>query len=328
MRRREFIMLLGGTAVWPLAAHGQQAAGMRRTGVLMGLAASDADAPNWISAFQQTLQNSGWIEGRNIKIDYRWGTGDARTIRTYAAQLVGLAPEVIVARGSTALRTMQQETNSIPIVFVAVSDPIGSGFVTSFAHPDGNITGFANHEDTMAAKWVELLKEIAPLVTRAAVIHYPDNPPAAAFFRAIEAATSRLGVQLTRAGVRDAAEIRRAFEVFAREPNSGIIALTDVVTNVHRELIIKLAAQYRLPAIYTFRYWARSGGLASYGADVIDQWRGAASYVDRILRGEKPRDLPVQAPTKFELVINLKTAKALGLDVPPTLLARADEVVE
>ena len=328
MKRREFIALVGGAAAWPLAARAQQPPGVRRAGVLMGLSASDTDASRWISAFQKTLQNSGWTDGRNVKIDYRWGTGDARTIRTYAAELIGLAPDVIVTRGSTASRTMQQETNSIPIVFVAVSDPIGSGFVTSFAHPDGNITGLANHEDTMAAKWLELLKEIAPQVASATVIHYPENPATAAFLHAIEAAAPGLGMQVARAGVRDAAEISRAFEVLARESNSGVIALADVVTNVHRELIIRLAAQYHLPAVYAFRYWARAGGLASYGADVVEQWRGAASYVGRILKGEKPRDLPVQAPTKFELVINLKAARALALDISPTLLARADEVIE
>src|SRR6516225_5332196 len=219
MRRREFITLLAGaTASWPLVARAQQPERVRRIGVLMGLAASDPDASGWISAFEQVLQKSGWSEGRNIKIEYRFGTGDARIIRAYAAELIGLAPEVIVTRGSTASRTMQQETNSIPIVFVAVSDPIGSGFVTSFAHPDGNITGFANHEDTMAAKWLELLKEIAPQVASATVIHYPENPATAAFLHAIEAAAPGLGMQVARAGVRDAAEISRAFEVLAREP--------------------------------------------------------------------------------------------------------------
>jgi len=329
MRRREFITLLAGaTASWPLVARAQQPERVRRIGVLMGLAASDPDASGWISAFEQVLQKSGWSEGRNIKIEYRWGTGDARIIRAYAAELIGLAPEVIVTRGSTASRTMQQETKSIPILFVAVSDPVGSGFVASLAHPGGNITGFANHEDTMAAKWLELLKEIAPEITRVAVVHDPGNPPAPVFLRAIDAAASSLAVELTRAGVHDAAGIEQAIEMAAREPNSGLIALTDVVTNVHRELIIRLAAQYRLPAVYTFRYWATSGGLASYGADVLDQWRGAASYVDRILKGEKPAQLPVVQPTKFELVINLKTAKALALTIPPGVLALADEVLE
>ena len=290
--RRELLAALGGAAIaLPLAARAQQAGRMRRIGMLMGLAASDPDASRWVSAFEQALQNSGWSEGRNIKIEYRWGTGDARVIRAYAAELIGLAPEVIVTRGSTALRTMQQETNSIPVLFVQVSDPIGSGFVASLAHPSGNITGFANHEDTMAAKWLELLKEIAPQITRAAVVHYPENPPAPAFLRAIEAAASSLGVQLTRAGVHDAAGIERAIEVAAREPNSGLIALADVVTNVHRDLIIRLATKYRLPAVYALRYWAKSGGLASYGAAMVDQWRGAASYVDRIRSPWRPRCL-------------------------------------
>jgi putative tryptophan/tyrosine transport system substrate-binding protein len=329
VKRREFISLIGSVAAtWPLAGRAQQTERMRRIGVLMGLAASDPDAAAWVSAFQQVLRESGWTEGRNIKIEYRWGTADARTIRTYAAELIGLAPEVIVTRGSTASRTMQQETNSIPQVFLAVSDPVGSGFVPSWAHPSGNITGFANHEDTMAAKWLELLKEIAPQLTRVAVVHYPENPPAPAFFRAFEEAAQPMGVQLTRAGVHDAAEIERAITAFGEEPKRGLIVLSDVVTNVHRELIIRLAARYRLPAVYGFRYWAKAGGLASYGADVVDQWRGAAAYVDRILKGEKPGNLPVQAPTKFELVVNLKTAKALGLEMPTTVLARADEVIE
>jgi putative ABC transport system substrate-binding protein len=223
---------------------------------------------------------------------------------------------------------LQQENKSIPQVFVAVSDPVGSKFVASFARPGGNITGFANHDDTMAAKWLELLKDVAPLVTRAAILHYPENAPMPAFFRAIEASAPSLGMQVVRAGVHDAAEIGRAIEEFAHEPNSGLIVFADVVTNVNRELIIGLAGQHRLPAVYAARYWARSGGLVSYGADLVQQWRGTASYVDRILRGEKPGVLPVQAPTKFELVINLKTAKVIGLTVPATLLARADEVVE
>jgi putative ABC transport system substrate-binding protein len=301
---------------------------MRRIGVLMGLAASDPDALRWVSAFQQTLENSGWTEGRNIKIEYRWGTGDARVIRSYAAELIGVAAEVIVTRGSTATRILQQENKSIPQVFVVVSDPVGSRFVASFARPGGNITGFANHDDTMAAKWLELLKDVAPSVTRATVLHDPENAPVAAFLRVMESAAPSLGVQVARAGVHDAVEIGRAIEECAHGSDSGLIVLTDVVTNVNRELIIGLAAQHRLPATYTARYWARSGGLASYGADLVQQWRGAASYVDRILRGEKPAGLPVQAPTKFELVINLKTAKALGLELSTTLLARADEVIE
>jgi len=329
MRRREFISFVGAVAAtWPRAAHAQRPDRVRRIGVLMGLAASDPDAPRWASAFQQALQGSGWTEGRDIKIEYRWGTGDARVIRAYAAELIGLAPEVIVTRGSTALRTMQQETNSIPLVFVSVSDPVGSGFVASLARPGGNITGFTIYDFAMGGKWLEILNEIAPTITRVGVILNPENSTNTGQIPSLEAAASTFHVSLTQLGIHDAGEIERGIKVFAREPNSGLIALADVITNVNRELIIRLAASYRLPAVYIFRHWANAGGLASYGADVVDQWRGAAAYVDRILKGEKPADLPVQAPTKLELVINMKTAKALGLTVSPSLLARADEVIE
>jgi putative ABC transport system substrate-binding protein len=325
--RREFIRLLGGTTIaWPLVARAQQAEHKRRIGVLMNLAADDAEAQARITAFAQALQQLGWTAGLNVGIDYRWGTGDAEHYRRYAAELVALVPDIILASASPTVAALQQTTRTVPIVFASVIDPVGAGFVASLARPGGNATGFVTFEYGMSGKWLELLKEIAPRVTRAAVLRDPATAAGIGQFAAIQGASSSFGVELSPIGVRDAGEIDRAVAAFARGSNSGLITVAGATE--HRELIITLAAQHRLPAVYPFRIYVTSGGLISYGPDVIDQYRRAAGYVDRILKGEKPADLPVQAPTKYELVINLKTARALGLDVPPTLLARADEVIE
>ena len=330
MKRRNFIALLGGAAVvWPLAAWAQQFDhNTRRVGVLTAFAENDRDAQANMTAFRQALEKLGWAAGRNVRIDYRWGGAEPERIRTYAIELVGLKPDVILAVTAQALQPLQQVTSSIPIVFTQMGDPIGSGFVTSMAHPGGNITGFTPAEFSMQGKRLEMLKEVAPQITRVAVLFNPEQIPQAGMLRAVEAVAPSVGVQLTAAAVRDAAEIERAIDQFAREPNGGLIVLPSGPTIVHRDLILALAARYRLPAAYQYRQFVTAGGLMSYGNDLADQYRQAASYVDRILRGEKAGDLPVQAPTKFELVINLKTAKALGLEVPPSLLARADEVIE
>ena len=327
IRRRQFIVTLSSAAAWPLAARAQQSERMRRIGVLMGLPETDAEAKIWVSAFQRGLQESGWMESRNIRSEYRWH-GDVGTIRKDAAELVRLAPDAILSRGSTALAALRQETRTIPIVFVAVSDPVGQGVVGSLAHPGGNITGFANHEYTMAAKLLEILKEIAPQVSRVAVIHSPSHPLVRTYMSSMERSAPLLGVRLTEAAVRGASDIEYALDSFSREPNGGLVVIADNVTNVHRDVIVVLAARHTLPAIFQSRYFTAGGGLASYGSHVGDQFRRAASYVDRILKGANPGELPVQQPTKFELVINLKTAKALGLDVPDKLLAVADEVIE
>jgi putative ABC transport system substrate-binding protein len=329
MRRREFITLLGSTAVpWPLAALAQQSARMRHVGVLMPLAASDPAARDEVAAFEQGLQELGWTAGGNVRLDYRWAASDSDRIRAYAKELVDLAPDLILVRGAPSLAALRPQTNSIPLVFVGVADPIEGGFVASLAQPRGNITGFTNHEYTMSGKWLEMLKEIAPSVTRVEVIQYPESPSAPGLFRSIETGAASSGMRLTRASVHDAAEIEQAIAGFARETNGGLLVMSDIVTTTHRQLIIALAARYRLPAVYPYRLFVTSGGLICYGADNVDLIRRAASYVDRILRGAKPSELPVQAPTKFELFINLKTAKALGLTVPSNLLAIADEVIE
>jgi putative tryptophan/tyrosine transport system substrate-binding protein len=328
MRRRDFITLLGGATAWPFAARAQQGERMRRIGVLMAFAENDPDAQANITAFQHALQKLGWTDSGNVHIDYRWGAGDPERIRAYAVELVGLKPDVILAVTALVLQPLRQETRSIPIVFTQIGDPVGSGLVASLPHPGGNITGFTPAEFSMQGKKLEMLKEMAPQITRVAVLFNPEQIPQAGMLRAVEAVAPTVGVQLTAAAVRDAAEIERAIEQFAREPSGGLIVLPSGLTIVHRGLVIALAARYRLPAIYQYRQFVTDGGLISYGNDLADQYQQAASYVDRILRGEKPGDLPVQQPTKFELVINLKTAKALSLDVPPTLLARADEVIE
>jgi putative ABC transport system substrate-binding protein len=326
MKRREFISLLGGAAVaWPLAARTQQGERPRRIGVLMNLAADDPQGQARIAAFVQGLAQLGWTEGRNVRIDYRWGPGDAERYRRYAAELVRLAPDIILASASPTVAAFQQTNRTVPIVFASVIDPVGAGFVASLARPGGNSTGFITFEYALAAKWLELLKEIAPGVTRAAVLRDPATAAGIGQFAAIQGAAS-LGVELSPIAVHDAGEIERTVAAFARGSNGGLIVVAGA--SGHRELIIMLAARHRLPAVYPFRFDATNGGLISYGPDIVDQYRRAAAYVDRILKGEKPADLPVQAPTKYELVLNLKTAKALGLEVPPTLLARADEVIE
>jgi len=328
MRRREFITLLGGAAVaWPLKAHAQQPERMRRIGVLAPTAPDDAEAQTRFAALRQGLQRFGWIEGRNLQIDARWGAGDAGAIGSAATELAALAPDVIVASGS-AVAAILQATRTVPIVFVSVPDPVGSGFVESLAQPGGNATGFIMFEYGLSAKWLELLKEIAPSVTRAAVLRDPAIVAGIGQFAVIQSAAPSVGVDVSAINMRDGAEIERAVTAFARRPNGGLILTASALAAIHRDLVVSLAARYKLPAVYITRYFVAGGGLVSYGPDFVDQYRRAAEYVDRILKGEKPADLPVQAPTKYELVINLKTAKVLGLEVPPTLLARADEVIE
>jgi ABC-type uncharacterized transport system substrate-binding protein len=327
--RREFITLLGGAAAaWPLLARAQQAGKTYRIGVLMNLAADDVEAPARLAAFAQGLGEFGWNVGRNVRIDYRWGAGDAERIRREAAELVALAPDVILSSGSPSVAALQRATGSVPIVFVQVVDPVGSGFVESLARPGGNITGFSVFEYGISGKWLELLKEVAPRVTQVAVLRDLALASGSGQLGAIQSVAPSLGVELRPIGVDDAGAIERAVAAFARSENGGLIVTGSTLTTVHRELIITLAARHRLPAVYPFRFFAAVGGLLSYGPDSVDPYRRSARYVDRVLKGEKPADLPVQAPTKYELVINLKTARALGLDVPPTLLARADEVIE
>jgi putative ABC transport system substrate-binding protein len=329
VRRREFITLLGGAAAtWPLAARAQQGERMRRIGVLMSLAANDAQGQARLAAFLQGLQQLGWIDGRNVRIDTRWGAGDADRTRRYAAELVALAPDVILATGSPPVVALQQATRSAAIVFADVGDPVGQGFVETLARPGGNTTGFMLFEYAMGGKWLELLKEIAPGVTRAGVLRDTASTVAVGQLGAIQAAAAALGVELSPLGMRDADELERSISTFARSANGGLIVAASALAFVHRDSIITLAARYRLPAVYFVHAFVAGGGLIAYGPNQIEPCRRAASYVDRILKGEKPADLPVQAPTKYELVINLKTAKALGLDVPPSLLARADEVIE
>jgi putative ABC transport system substrate-binding protein len=328
MRRREFITLIGGAAsTWPLAVHAQQSERIRRIGVLFSIA-DDREGQARLTAFREGLQGLGWTEGRNVQIDYRWGAANRDRLQTYAVELVSTKPDVLLASANSALAVLHKATQTIPIVFAQVPDPVGGGFVASLARPGGNITGFATQEYAIGAKWVELLKEIAPRIVRTAVIYDPTNPNWAGYLREIETAASSLGVELSASAVRDAATIDQALSTFATGPNAGLIALNSPVVVSNRELIIALAARYSLPAVYGFRFFATSGGLASYGVDNIDLHRRAASYVDRILKGEKPSDLPVQLATKYELVINLQTAKALGLDPPMPLLARTDEVIE
>ena len=329
MKRRQFITLLGGAAAtWPLATRAQQPERMRRIGVLMNLAADDPESQARIGALLQGLQEFGWSIGRNVRIDYRWAAGDAGRLRSHAAELVALAPDVILANANPSVEVLQQTARAMPIVFVAVTDPVGTGVVASLARPGGNTTGFTSAEFSMSAKWLELLKEVAPGVTRAAVLQDPGNPGSIPQFAAIQSVAPSLGVDLSTIFLRDAGEIEGAVAAFARAPNGGLIATRTSGAIGHRNLIITQAAKLRLPAVYPLRLFVTAGGLASYGPDIVDQCRRAASYVDRILKGAKPADLPVQAPTKYELVINLKTAKELGLTVPDTVLARADEVIE
>ena len=328
MRRREFISLLGGAAVWPLAARAQQGERIRRIGVLVNLPADDPQAQARNAAFLQGLQELGWTVGRNVRIEYRWGANNADNTRKFAAELVALAPDVILAPGTSTLEPLLQVTRVVPIVFVHAADPVGAGFVESLARPGGNVTGFMQFEYTLSGKWLELLKEFAPRLTRAAVLRDPTLTSSTAQFAAIQAVAPSLGVEVSPINVRSAGDMERGVAAVARSANGGLIVSATGWSVRHRDLIITRAGQHKLPTVYYDRYFVAAGGLISYGPDTVDQYRQAAGYVDRILKGEKPADLPVQAPTKYELVINLKTARALGLDVPPTLLARADEVIE
>src|SRR5262245_37761381 len=328
VRRREFIALAAGTVVWPLAGHAQQPERTRRIGVLLNLASDDQEGQTRLVAFEQGLGHLGWSIGGNLRIDYRWGAGDADSIRTFAAELVALAPDVILSAGSPSVAALQKATHTLPIVFVTVVDPVGSGFVDSLALPGGNITGFSLFEYSISGKWLELLKQIAPSVTRVAAIRDPALTGGGGQLGAIQAIAPSVGVEVTPVNVRDAGEIERAITAFAHSFNVGLIVTGSTSAAFHRDLIIELAARHKLPAVYYERFFITSGGLISYGPDSIDPYRRAAVYVDRILKGEKPADLPVQAPTKYELVINLKTAKAMGLTIPPALLARADEVID
>jgi putative ABC transport system substrate-binding protein len=330
VRRRAFITLLGGAAAaWPLAARAQQADRVRRIGALIGAPSADnPDAQANIRAFLQVLQQLGWTDGGNVRIDIRWGAGNADDIRKYAAELAALAPDVIFASGTASVGPMLQATRTVPIVFANVADPVGAGFVDSLARPGGNASGFIQFEYSLSGKWLELLKQIAPGVTRAAVLRDPAITSGIGQFAVIQSVAPSVGVEVSAINVRDAGEIERAVTAFARSSNGGLIVTASALAVLHRQPIIALAARHKLPAVYYRRYFVTSGGLISYGYDVVEQFRGAAGYVDRILKGATPADLPVQAPTKYELVINLKTAKALGLEVPPTLLARADEVIE
>jgi ABC-type uncharacterized transport system substrate-binding protein len=328
VKRREFITLLGGAAAaWPIAARAQQSERVRRIGVLLNTAADDPEGQARNTAFVQALQQLGWTDGRNARIDTRWGT-DAGSTRKYAAELVALAPDVVLASASAATSALQQTTRTVPIVFVSVIDPVGAGYVESLARPGGNLTGFGLFEYGLSGKWPELLKEIAPGVTRVAVLRDTAVGSGVGQYAIIQAVAPSLGVELRPIDMRDAGEIGRAVVAFARVPNSGLIIVGAPSLVVYSNLIITLAARHQLPAVYPLPYFVRSGGLISYGPDTIDPYRRGAAYVDRILKGEKPADLPVQVPTKYELAINLKTAKALGLTVPETLLARADEVIE
>jgi putative tryptophan/tyrosine transport system substrate-binding protein len=328
MKRREFILALGGAATWPLAARAQQGERTRRIGVLMPFTATDPQVQIRNAAFLQGLQQLGWTVGQNVQIDYRWSAGNMDDTRKYAVELVALAPDVIFAPGSAVLGPLLQATRSVPIVFALVPDPVGSGFVNSLARPGGNVTGFTTYDYGIGAKWLEVLKEIAPSVTRAAVIRDPTIAAGLGVWAAIQSVSPSVAIEVSPVNMTDAGEIERAVASFARGPNGGLIVTGSALTVLHRDLIIALAARYKLPAVYYDRYQIAAGGLVSYGVDNVDQFRRAAGYVDRILKGEKPADMPAQQPTKYELAINLKTAKALGLDVPPTLLARADEVIE
>jgi putative tryptophan/tyrosine transport system substrate-binding protein len=332
MRRREFILALGGAAampsfLWPRAARAQQGERIRRIAVLNNIAEGDRDAQAWIGAFRQRLESLGWSEGRNLQIDIRWGAGDLTRLRAHAAELVSMTPDVAFADSTPAINALQRTTPTIPIVFVGGSNPVGSGFVASLARPEGNITGFISFEPAIGGKWLGTLKDITPGVARAALIYNPQTHTGQ-YFQSLETAARSLSVELVRLAFGDASDIERGIDDFARAPNGGLLVLPDPSAALHRELIVALAARHRLPAVYPFRQYVTTGGLISYGVDRPDQYRRAAEYVNRILKGEKPAELPVQAPTKFELLINLKTAKALGLDVPDKLLALADEVIE
>jgi putative ABC transport system substrate-binding protein len=327
MRRRGFLGVLGGAAAWPVVAQAQVGRA-RRIGVLMNIAENDPESKVRIAAFQKGLRQLGWIDGRNVLIEYRWAAGDAGAYRKLSAELVTLGCDVIVAAGSAAVGELQKVSRTVPIVFVLVTDPVGGGFVESLARPGGNATGFTLFEFGISVKWLELLKEIVPSVTRVAALRDPTNPSAVGQWAAMQGVAPSFGVELRPIDMRDAGEIERGITTMAHTTGAGLIVTANALANVHRELIIGLAARHRLPVVYWDRAFVTSGGLASYGADVVDHYRNAPAYVDRILKGEKPNELPVQAPTKYELVINLKTAKAIGVEVSTPLLARADEVIE
>jgi putative ABC transport system substrate-binding protein len=328
MKRRAFIMLFGGATLWPLAAHAEVRERTWRIALLLPAAADDAEYQVWVGAFLQALAQSGWIIGHNLRIDTRWATANTDEIRRHAAELAALAPDVILAHGAVTVGPLMQATRTVPIVFPVIVDPVGAGFVDSLARPGRNATGFMNYEYGIGGKWLELLKEIAPGVTRAAIMRDPTSPTGTGQFGAIQSVAPMVRVEVSPIGVGSAGEIERSVTAFAHTANGGLIITPFGLALIHRDLIVKLAAQHRLPAVYFERAFVAAGGLISYGSNFIDHYRRAAGYVDRILRGEKPADLPVQAPTKYELMINLKTAKALGLTVPPTLLATAAEVLE
>ena len=329
LRRREFITLLGGTAAWPLVARAQERERVRRIGVLLATAADDAEAQTRVGAFLKALALVGWTDGRNLRIDTRWATANPDELRRHATELVALAPDVLVGGSGTATAAaLLQATRTVPIVFAIVVDPVGAGFVATLARPGGNATGFTIYEYGLSGKWLELLRQIAPGVTRAAALRDPGIASGIGQFGALQAVAPSLGVELTPLDIRDAGEVERGIATFARVPNGGLIVTASPAATRHRTLIVALAARHKLPAVYFDPVFAAAGGLISYGPDWVDQFRRAAGYVDRILKGEKPADLPVQAPTKYELAINLKTAKALGLDVPMLLQQRADEVIE
>jgi putative ABC transport system substrate-binding protein len=328
VQRREFITLLGSAAAWPLAARAQQPDRVRRVGVLLPATADDAEFQARMAAFHQGLALLGWTIGRNVRIDTRWATTDAAEIRRHAAELAALAPDVILAHAATTVGPLLQATRTVPVVFPAIGDPVGAGFVDSLARPGGNATGFISFEYSLSGKWLELLKEIAPSVTRVVVLRNAATPSGPGQFGAIQAVAPSLRVEVNPVNVRDAGEIEGAVAAFARAPNGGLVVTASPLAQLHRELIVTLAARHKLPAVYFQRLFGAAGGLISYGANEVDQYRQSAAYVDRILKGEKPGDLPVQAPTKYELVINLKTAKELGLTIPSAVLARADAVIE
>jgi len=328
MKRREFVALLGGAAAWPLSAHAQQQERIRRVGALNNFDESDAQAKAWFAAFEDGLQKLGWNLGRNLRIDYRWAGIDKVLLQTYAAELVGMAPDILFATSAPSLIALHEKTRTLPIVFVQVSDPVKLGLVADLARPGGNITGFVNFEHSIGGKWLELIRDTAPGTSRVAVIFDPDNPAMIPYLDAIKAASSSSGMQLTLDGVRDVADIERTMNVFAQQPSGALIVLPNAVAILHRDRIVALAARLRLPAIYAYRLFVDSGGFISYGVDLADEYRRAASYFDRILKGAKPAELPVQLSSKFELIINLNTAKALGLTISAAVLSRADEVIE
>jgi putative ABC transport system substrate-binding protein len=328
MERRTFITLLGGTAVWPLAARAQQAGRVVRIGVLMGIADSDPEAKPRVEAFQNGLQELGWTEGQNVRLGYRWTAGDPDRTLLFAKEIFELKPDVMLVHSSPAVAALRRLTSKIPMVFVLIADPIGSGFVDSLAHPGGNVTGFMNAEAPMAGKWLGLIMEIAPRIKRVALIYNPRTSPYQSYLREFDASARQFGVEAVPTPVLDAAELGRALHALGQEPNSAFFVVPDIFVQVHRALIIKLAEEYRIPAIYPYRFFPTSGGLLSYGFDTVIAFRQAASYVDKILKGAAPADLPVQAPAAFKMVVNLKAAQAIGLTIPESFLVRADEVID